>query len=277
MQQTSDPLHQEPTGSTPLLKNLPRALGHTTAHVLGISVSAVTRAQLTDSLEYALDHHYIGWFGSLNAHAANLACRYSWVKDFFHHSLICYSEGAGIILAAWINGQRIPERIALADWILDICALAERTNRRVYFLGTKQTTLEKAVTYLRQRFPSLNIVGYRNGYFEESEVAEIVDHIKSVSPHLLIIGRGMPLQEQWLMRHFEKTGAQIALDAGALFDYIAGEKKRCPAWMGRWGLEWFFRLITEPHKYWKRYLIGNPIFLYRVFSEALKTTSKVNK
>jgi N-acetylglucosaminyldiphosphoundecaprenol N-acetyl-beta-D-mannosaminyltransferase len=117
---------------------------------------------------------------------------------------------------------------------------------------------------LRRRFPSLDIVGYRNGYFEETENAEIVEHIRTVRPHILIVGRGMPLQEQWLMQHFHEIGAQIALDAGALFDYLAGDKRRCPAWMGRYGFEWLFRLITEPHRYWKRYLFGNPQFLFRI-------------
>jgi N-acetylglucosaminyldiphosphoundecaprenol N-acetyl-beta-D-mannosaminyltransferase len=267
-------LHYKTSVAAPLRENLTHILGLTSANVLGISVSAITREQLTGSLAYALDNHYTGWFGSLNAHAANLTFRYSWLKDFFNRSLICYSEGAGILVAAWINGQRIPERIALADWVLDICALAERTHRRLYFLGTKQATLEKAVEYLKQRFPSLDIVGYRNGFFGETESAEIVENIKKVRPHILIIGRGMPLQEQWLMRHFDKTGAQIALDAGALFDYLAGEKRRCPAWMGRWGFEWLFRLLTEPHKYWKRYLIGNSLFLYRVFSKVIRTSNR---
>jgi N-acetylglucosaminyldiphosphoundecaprenol N-acetyl-beta-D-mannosaminyltransferase len=254
---------------TPPRENISHLRNLAHVNVLGISVSAVTREQLTDSLEYALENNYSGWFGSLNAHAVNLTYRYSWLKDFFNRSLICYSEGAGILLAAWMNGHSIPERIALADWILDICALAERTHRRLYFLGTKQTTLEKAICYLKQKFTSLEIVGYHTGYFEETESTAIVETIRKARPHILIIGRGMPLQEQWLMRHFDKTGAQIALDAGALFDYLAGEKMRCPAWMGRWGFEWFFRLLTEPHKYWKRYLIGNPLFLYRVFSKVI--------
>jgi N-acetylglucosaminyldiphosphoundecaprenol N-acetyl-beta-D-mannosaminyltransferase len=244
--------------------DLSQKIGLPTVHVLDLPVLAATREQMTECLAYALENNYCGWFSSLNAHAVNLSFQYSWLKEFFQHSLICYSEGAGVLLAAWINGSHIPERIALADWILDICALAERTHRRIYFLGTKQSTIEKAVAQLQHKFPALDIVGYRNGFFGEAENIEIIEQIRNVRPHILIVGRGMPLQELWLMQNFEKTGAQLALDAGALFDYLAGEKKRCPAWMGRYGFEWLFRLVTEPQKYWKRYLIGNPLFLFRI-------------
>ncbi len=264
------------SNEAPPVHSIAADLGLNTVDVFGMPVILATKEQLTRCLTYALENNYRGWFGSLNAHAVNLTYEYSWLKDFFKHSLVCYSDGAGVLFAGWMNGTKIPERIALTDWIFDICALTERTHRSLYFLATHESTLEKAVKNLTQRFPSLNIVGYRTGYFDESESKAIVEDIRKVQPHILIIGRGMPLQEKWLMDHFDETGAQIALDAGALFDYLAEEKIYCPAMMGEWGLEWFFRLITEPTRYWKRYLIGNPLFLYRIIREKRKRPTPKN-
>ena len=120
----------------------------------------------------------------------------------------------------------------------------------------------------------MQIAGIHHGYFDKTrnsdENKKVLEKINAVKPNILILGFGMPLQERWLMENWEQIDANIALTGGAVFDYVSGKLERGPQWMTNNSFEWFARLIIEPRRLWKRYILGNPLFLYRILKQRLK-------
>ena len=144
----------------------------------------------------------------------------------------------------------------------------------IFFLGAKPGVAEKASEKLRFRYPDLMISGIHHGYFNKDENSlenrRVIRAINESQPDILLVAFGMPLQEKWLMANWDKVHAHVALTGGAVFDYISGSLQRGPRWMTDHGLEWLARLLIEPRRLWKRYLIGNPLFIYRVLRERIR-------
>ena len=100
----------------------------------------------------------------------------------------------------------------------------------------------------------------------------MLEHINEHQPDILLVGMGTPQQEVWVERHFDEVDAKVVWTVGALFEYVSGRIKRAPHWMSDNGLEWIFRLAVEPRRMWRRYLLGNPVFLHRVMEERRRRT-----
>jgi N-acetylglucosaminyldiphosphoundecaprenol N-acetyl-beta-D-mannosaminyltransferase len=143
----------------------------------------------------------------------------------------------------------------------------------LFFLGARPGVAKKAAETLKAKYPGLRIVGYSDGYFDKTpgSIANetVLRDINRCKPNILILGFGMPVQEKWLMENWDRVDANIALTGGAVFDYVSGELRRAPQWMTTHNLEWLGRLIIEPKRLWKRYLIGNPLFLWRIVKQRL--------
>jgi len=177
------------------------------------------------------------------------------------------------MLGAKLLGHHIPERITYADWLWQLAAFAEPRQISFYFLGGRPGIAEKAAQQLQLRYPNLQIVGFQHGYFDKGEDSvenqAVIQAINQAKPDILLVGFGMPLQEQWLQENWERIDAKIALTGGAVFDYISGELRRAPRWMTDYGFEWLGRLLIEPRRLWQRYVVGNPVFLWRVLGQRL--------
>ncbi|MGB2869503.1 MAG: WecB/TagA/CpsF family glycosyltransferase [Bacteroidota bacterium] len=237
--------------------------------VLGVPVHALDRHALTELLQELPEGKTRGWLSYVNVHAVNLANELPWFRDFLRESLITYCDGEGVRLGSKIIGKPLPERIVLTDWIYDVCATAQEQKWKLYLLGSTDIVLEKTVRTLQTRYPDLRFAGFHNGFFKPQENGSIVSTINRSRPDILIVGMGMPRQEKWILENIRNLKVHLIMNAGSCFDYVSGEKRRCPAWMGRLGLEWLFRLMLEPRRLWKRYLIGNPLFLMRVIRARL--------
>jgi N-acetylglucosaminyldiphosphoundecaprenol N-acetyl-beta-D-mannosaminyltransferase len=124
----------------------------------------------------------------------------------------------------------------------------------------------------------LQIVGTHHGYIptesDAEETKQIIAEINALSPDILILGMGMPRQERWLLNNWDFVNANVALTGGAVFDYISGDLKRAPTWMTNYGFEWMGRLLIEPRRLWKRYVIGNPSYFWHVFKYTLQHTDR---
>ncbi len=232
--------------------------------ILNVPINVLTREQLTGALRHVLETGQRGWFSYVNIHAINLSLDLHWFRQFLQHSLVTYCDGAGVRVGAWMLGKKLPERIVMTDWIHDVCDLAQRLEKRVFFLGSTRTIIAWAVNVLGRMYPGMIIAGFHHGYFSREEQERIVHHINDSRPDILVVGMGMPLQERWILENIEKLDVPVLLNAGSCFDFVAGAKSRCPRWMGQAGMEWLFRLLLEPRRLWRRYLIGNPRFMLRV-------------
>jgi N-acetylglucosaminyldiphosphoundecaprenol N-acetyl-beta-D-mannosaminyltransferase len=206
---------------------------------------------------------------NVNANCLNLAYGNDWLRSFINSAETVFCDGAGVILGARILGYRTPQRITYADWIWQLAQFAEPRGFTFFFLGARPRVADKAAARLKERFPNLRIAGCHHGYFDKTpssaENEAVIWRINAVRPNILIVGFGMPLQERWLMENWERIEANVALTGGAVFDYVSG----APRWMSDHGLEWLGRLIIEPRRLWKRYLTGNPIFIWRVLKQRL--------
>ena len=209
----------------------------------------------------------------VNAHGLNLCYRDPVLRSVFNTAPVVFSDGAGVVLAARILGEYLPERITYADWAWQLVGFAERENLSLFFLGARPGIAEKAAARLKERHPNLKVVGARHGYFDHApgspENEAVLKEINASRPDILLVGFGMPLQERWLRHNWERVDARVALTGGAVFDYVSGELRRGPRILTDNGFEWLARLLIEPKRLGRRYVIGNPLFLLRVLKQRL--------
>jgi N-acetylglucosaminyldiphosphoundecaprenol N-acetyl-beta-D-mannosaminyltransferase len=239
-----------------------------TVNILGIPVSNIDHLQLLQAIETAILHQKRCAVLSGNIYSCNLAYEHEWFRAYYQQADLVHVDGAGLRLGARLLGRSLPTRITWADFIWELAAQTEGISASLFLIGSRAGVAEKAAARLLERHPRLNIVGCTHGYFDKTpgsaENEQVVEQINALRPNILLVGFGMPLQESWLVNNWNQLDVDVGLTVGALFDYLSGELTRAPKWMTNNGLEWLGRLIVEPRRLWQRYLVGNPLFLWRV-------------
>ena len=176
---------------------------------------------------------------------------------------LCMADGVGLLWAARRLGHPLPERVTGSDSVPMIAArVVARAGWRLYLLGAAPGVAERTATILTAQNPGLQIAGTYAGSPAESEAQDIIARIRVARADLLFVAYGPPAQDLWIARHREELGVPVMMGVGGTFDHIAGVKRRAPLWLQRLGLEWLFRLITQPSR-WRRQLTL-PQFVWRV-------------
>lgn len=241
--------------------------------MLGVGVDPITVKELHTEIRRLVRQEEHALVLNANAHCLNLCYRDPSLRDLLNNAAIVFCDGVGVMLAARILGRRIPERITYADWMWQLAAFAESEGLSFYFLGGRPGFAALATKRLKERFPALKVVGVRHGYFDRAdgspENEAVIEEINAASPDILLVGFGMPLQEYWLRENWDRVNARVALTGGAVFGYVSGKLIRRPRFLTDNGFEWLARLFVEPGRLWRRYLIGNPLFLIRVLGQRL--------
>lgn len=206
-----------------------------------------------------------------NAHAVNLAGRNEAFRDAMVRASLVFCDGKSLQWAARLLGRRLPERFTPPDWIDSLCAMSLSHGYSLYFLGAEKGVATGAAISLQQRHPGLRIES-SHGYFDRSVEGSraMVDRIHKASPEILLVGMGMPIQELWVRTHIADASIPVTITVGGMFDFISNYKHRGPQWLTNMGLEWLARLLHEPRRLGKRYLLGNPQFLWTVLRQALQ-------
>lgn len=240
-------------------------------NVLGVGVDPLTVEELDSEVRRLARGAERAVVLNVNAHCLNLAYRDDGLRDYLDRADVVFCDGFGVRVAARLLGRRIPARITYADWMWRLAALADREDFSLYLLGARPGVARRAADRLVQRYPGLKVSGAHHGYFDHragsAENEAVVEEINAAAPDILVVGFGMPLQERWLMQNRRRLNAKVALTGGAAFDYVAGNLRRGPRLLTRNGFEWLARLLIEPRRLWRRYLIGNPLFLVRVLRQ----------
>lgn len=200
----------------------------------------------------------------VNAHCLNTASTTPAYHALLKQADLVYPDGISVVWVSRLLGAERMQKSTGADWIALFCALAAAHGWRVYILAGRPGIARAARDTLQARQPALQIVGAYDGFFTEKSEPEILADIAACQPHVVFVGMGTPRQEIWLERHRSAIHAPICWSVGALFDYVAGVEPRVPPWMNRLALEWLWRLGVDPVGKWKRYIFGNPLFVYRV-------------
>lgn len=188
-----------------------------------------------------------------------------------HEADLVLPDGMGVVWALRLLGCRDAQRVYGPDTMLNVLDLASREGIPVGFYGGAPATLDRLVGVVRSRFPGIEIAYACSPPFRpltDQEDEQVVEAINASGARILCVGLGTPKQELWMAAHRGRVRA-VMLGVGAAFDFIAGTKPQAPRWMMRIGLEWLFRVAVEPRRLWKRYLIGNPRFLFLLLSQLL--------
>lgn len=175
------------------------------------------------------------------------------------------ADGQSVVWAARLLGHRVPERVAGIDLMERLLTEAESSGWSVFFLGATDDVLAEFLAVVRDRLPDLVVAGARNGYFDDD--AGVSETIAASGARLLFVGISSPRKERFLFEQKDRLGDLFAMGVGGSFDVWAGRSSRAPEWMQRTGLEWLHRLLQEPRRMWKRYLIGNSRFVLEVLRE----------
>jgi N-acetylglucosaminyldiphosphoundecaprenol N-acetyl-beta-D-mannosaminyltransferase len=171
------------------------------------------------------------------------------------------ADGVPLIWASRWLGTPLPGRVAGVDLMTRLLQLGSARRLRVFLLGTTQERLDKLVEVVGERYPGIDVVGARNGYFSIEEHRSVAEQVRDAGADLLLVGMPAPAKELWCEQFRDVLQTPVILGVGGGFDVLAGYVRRAPLWAQNMGLEWAWRLLMEPRKLWKRYLVTNTEFL----------------
>jgi N-acetylglucosaminyldiphosphoundecaprenol N-acetyl-beta-D-mannosaminyltransferase len=240
--------------------------------LLGIPIDNVTMSDALDTvLQWTVTE------GSrqvcfVNADCANISYLNTDYRQALQDADLCLADGIGIKLAGKLLGRHVKQNVNGTDMFPLICERLSDIEGSVFLLGARDYVVQGVADWIGTNFPRIRLCGLQHGYYSPEEEREIINRIKESETQLLLVAFGSPKQDLWIKEHLAQTGARVALGVGGLFDFYSGRLPRAPLWMREIGMEWVYRLIQEPGRLWKRYLIGNGVFLWRVLMERIRGT-----
>ena len=227
-----------------------------------VNIEVVTRADAIDVVLGCASAHRPLMVTFANAHSVNLARNDAEFADAMEEAFVL-NDGLGIDLASkWLFGRPFPDNLNGTDYVPALIAAA-REPVRLFLIGGRPGTARRAGELLASRHPEVALVGALNGYFGPEEEAEQLRQIAASGANLVLVAMGQPLQERWAKRHWRSI-AGPCICVGALLDFLAGNVPRAPSILRHLRLEWAFRLLNEPRRLGRRYLVGNATFLAMV-------------
>ena len=235
--------------------------------ILGVGVHAIQRAELIPFVEERVRQNQRTTMAYANVHVLNQAYGNAQLREFLNQVDLCYCDGNGVIKGAKILGDSLPERMTGADWIWDLAARSEG-NFKLYWLGGEPGVTAAAAQALQVSYPHLDIAT-DHGFHARTgpENTQCIQRINAASPDIVLVGMGTPIQENWIAEHRKDIQAPVVWCLGATADFISGRVPRIgPTWLIE-RHEWVSRLLADPKRLWRRYLIGNSLFLHRVYRQ----------
>lgn len=236
--------------------------------VVGVPVDRMRQDQIVETVMTWTNAPHTRVAVGVNAAVCNLAA----TDRVFHKNLLeadlSYADGRSVVWAARLLGGEVPERVATTDLIHPLASVSALEGKKIFLYGGKPGVAERAAARLRDAQPDL-LIEARDGYIPSDQMDQLIADINGSGAHILFVGLGDPLQQDWVARHRDLLSVPVILTCGGLFDWVSGDNKRAPSWMISSGLEWFWRLMIEPKRLGSRYLLGNPTFLYRLSKQVV--------
>ncbi|PKN88011.1 MAG: glycosyltransferase [Chloroflexi bacterium HGW-Chloroflexi-8] len=241
-------------------------------NILGVGISIINMSQTLVIIEDWIENNNHQYVCVTPIHAIMNYQNNPNLLKIANQSGLTTPDGMPVVWLLKLAGYKNVSRVYGPDLMLAVCENGCKKNYRHYMYGSTTNVLLKLTDHLQNRFPGLIISGSYSPPFRiltDEEDQEIINQINSVSPDIVWVGIGSPKQELWMAEHLNKINAKVMIGVGAAFDFHAGHIKQAPLWMQRSGLEWLFRLILEPKRLWKRYLIGYPKFVFLIIREII--------
>ena len=236
--------------------------------ILGIPIHDVTPGETLELIEGYVAEKTPHQICTVNPEFIMTAQNDAEFRRVLNQSTLNIPDGVGVLWAARRLGRRFRERVGGSDLVAQIANRAAAAGWKIFLLGAAEGVAEQADVKLRQRHPTLKIVGTFAGSPALDQEDSIVARIRSAAPDILLVAYGAPRQDKWLARNLARTGAAVGIGIGGSLDHIVGKQKRAPKWVQRLWLEWLYRLIKEPRR-WHRQLVL-PKFVWHVLTEQKK-------
>ena len=235
--------------------------------VLGCRVDRVDSAAAMRRIAEFLAAEKPAHVVTLGAEMANLAYGDARYRDVINAADLVVPDTIGIVLAAKMLGKPVPERVAGIELLEHVCAHAAASQYPVYFLGGEDGVAAAAANALAARHAGLRIAGYDHGYFNPESSREVSERIRASNARVILAGLGFPRQEYWIHDNIARLGPAVCIGVGGSFDVISGRMSRAPLVVRRAGLEWLYRLATEPRRF--RRQLALPVFAVRAVGQAV--------
>jgi N-acetylglucosaminyldiphosphoundecaprenol N-acetyl-beta-D-mannosaminyltransferase len=240
------------------------ASAQTTVSLLGVPIDNLnmneTLAWVLQAIECRGPSKQISF---VNSHCFNISVHDAQYRRSLISSDLVLADGIGVRIAAKMTGQCIRQNVNGTDLFPRLCRALQKTGKSIYLLGARPGVAQAVADWTSQHYPGVVIAGFHNGYFSSADDETVAREIHSSGASVLLVALGAPRQEVWIARYLPLTGVKLAFGVGGLFDFYSGSIPRAPIWVREIGMEWAFRLIQEPGRMWRRYLIGNWTFLTR--------------
>ena len=193
----------------------------------------------------------------INALKVNLMNENAELQKIVNACPLINADGASIVWAAKKLGVPLTERVAGIDLFENLVKLAAEKGYKIYLFGAKEEVVQKGKKIFEEKYPTLQIVGVRNGYFTEADEPEIVKNMAESGADMMFVAFSSPKKEFWVNKYLNDLNIPFVMGVGGSFDVVAGVTDRAPKWMQDHGIEWFYRFIQEPRRLWNRYVVGN--------------------
>lgn len=242
------------------------------ANILGVGVSAIDMEMALQAMDEWIrrqEPHYVCVSG---VHGVMESQRDEDLRRIHNAAGLVTPDGMPLVWISRLMGFGHVDRVYGPDLLLAMCARSVEGGYRHFFYGGGPGVAGKLTARLQERFPHIAIAGSFSPPFRSltsEEDNDVISRINAVRPDIVWVGISTPKQERWMASHVGRLTAPVLVGVGAAFDFHAGLKKQAPQWVQRSGLEWFFRLLMEPRRLWRRYLINNPQFVWLVLLQAL--------
>jgi alpha-1,3-mannosyltransferase len=232
-------------------------------NILGVAIAVCTRDSAIDAIDSRIGSKTPMCVAFANANTLNFAAGDPIYREILNECFVL-NDGVGVNIASkYLYGSGFKQNLNGTDFIPDYLR-STRHKLRVFLLGSTQQVVEQCAARFSRLYDH-DIVGARSGFFTaEEEMRTVSDEIRKSGADVVLVGLGNPLQEKWMRCHGVHSGASVLFGVGALLDFAAGKIRRAPLWVRRLRAEWLFRLVQEPGRLWRRYLIGNAAFLIRL-------------
>lgn len=238
--------------------------------LFGVDVAAVTMNEAVALIRNTIDSGRQLQIGVVNAAKLVNMTRQPALRQAVLSCDVIFADGTAVVWASRILGRALPERVAGIDLMDALLAEGSQRGWRVYLLGATQMVLDGALASFAQRYPGVQFVGSHHGYFTPRDEPEIVAAIAAARPDVLLVGMTSPFKEEFIARWNQSLSVRVCHGVGGSFDIAAGKVQRAPASWQRAGLEWLYRVLQEPRRLWRRYLVTNTLFAKMVVLEAAR-------
>lgn len=242
---------------------------------LNTYVDTVDWPKLQDIIERAIEERRSITVLHHNLHSLYLLRSIPELREAYNAADFVYADGMGVVLVARLLGQPVSRhhRMTCVDYLIPLLRTASRLDWRVFFLGATPESLRRGLQRIRDDVPGLSLDGYHGHFDSSQENPSVLERINATESDLLLVGMGMPRQELWLTKWRSGINSRVVISVGGCLDYSSGVTRTPPRWASRMGFEWLSRLIAEPGRLWKRYLVEPWVVLSDVLRARLRSRS----